>query len=604
MNPIDGRPACPYYLRGYCAFGNRCRRWHPQQPPATREHHTIPAFPNAMNEYAANAEEEVDLYLGRSDCNLPLVSPNCVARDEANTDSTMEAENLREEDRLSEEPPEIEEEGEVAVLADDMKGTPEPLAEQLSVCERAPEEDRVDLSNRDGEIAPELNEDSVAADSCNDAAVDTLSDPTVEVGDVAEGSTNETRATQATKKSRLLMRREARKTRKALRKKTLKQILGEEDGGADAISDEVIAKNDDSSPEATAEEETPTAAVKVAVDETRDVIDVDTGRLQESFDEVRVMTKRERKREERRQATVMKKRERQERKRREESERRCKRRLQAEEGKNLLEEGKHLEAALAFSKAMNGPDSTPEEEADLYLGRSECHLAMDKVSCALRDSRKAVGLWDDDRSLRWLLKLETLCGMTAEARLTCGRLSPSTNTAAYLESIGKIETAIAEFEQLSADGLWKGADKEIRTAAEFAPHSVTVLLGRAEVCMHLHIFDEGRELIREAKRISGNEDDCGFLYVRGLDMYYTEEFWRDADKEPAVLRAFAKTRNWKKRAMTMYHKAAAIKSRFLTVQILLNEGAKKERAKMNRNNIWIKTNHCQLPATQIAIHAF
>ena len=312
MNPIDGRPACPYYLRGYCAFGNRCRRWHPQQPPATREHHTIPAFPNAMNEYAANAEEEVDLYLGRSDCNLPLVSPNCVARDEANTDSTMEAENLREEDRLSEEPPEIEEEGEVAVLADDMKGTPEPLAEQLSVCERAPEEDRVDLSNRDGEIAPELNEDSVAADSCNDAAVDTLSDPTVEVGDVAEGSTNETRATQATKKSRLLMRREARKTRKALRKKTLKQILGEEDGGADAILDEVIAKNDDSSPEAPAEEETPTAAVKVAVDETRDVIDVDTERLQESFDEVRVMTKRERKREERRQATVMKKRERQE----------------------------------------------------------------------------------------------------------------------------------------------------------------------------------------------------------------------------------------------------------------------------------------------------
>merc|ERR1719151_417992 len=78
--------------------------------------------------------------------------------------------------------------------------------------------------------------------------------------------------------------------------------------------------------------------------------------------------------------------------------------------------------------------------------------------------------------------------------------------------------------------------------------------------MHLHIFDEGRELIREAKRISGNEDDCGFLYVRGLDLYYTEEFWRDADKEPAVLRAFAKTRNWKERAMAMYHKAAAIQS--------------------------------------------
>ena len=30
-NPIDRRPACSFYLRGNCAFGNRCRKWHPEQ---------------------------------------------------------------------------------------------------------------------------------------------------------------------------------------------------------------------------------------------------------------------------------------------------------------------------------------------------------------------------------------------------------------------------------------------------------------------------------------------------------------------------------------------------------------------------------------------
>ena len=30
-NPIDERPTCSFYLRGNCAFGNRCRKWHPEQ---------------------------------------------------------------------------------------------------------------------------------------------------------------------------------------------------------------------------------------------------------------------------------------------------------------------------------------------------------------------------------------------------------------------------------------------------------------------------------------------------------------------------------------------------------------------------------------------
>ena len=354
------------------------------------------------------------------------------------------------------------------------------------------------------------------------------------------------------------------------------------------ISEELSAEVDDSLQNTAAEEalaeaaeEALTEAAEDAAAESREVVEVMV--CQESFDEVRVMTKRERKREERRLANALKKRERQERNRREESEQRSKQRANVEEGKNLLEEGKHLEAAIAFSKAMTGPNMTPEEKADLYLGRSECHLALEKVSFALRDSRTAVGLWNDDRARRSLLRLEILCGMTTEARETCGRVTMSTNTTGYLDAIARIETAFSQFEQQSADGLWKGADKEIRAAAELAPHSVAVLLGRAEVCMHLHHFEEGREFIREAKRNSGNEDDCGFLYVRGLDLYYTEEFWRDADKEPAVLRAFAKTRNWKERAMAMYHKAAAIKSRFISVQKFLNDGAKKERAREGRN---------------------
>ena len=30
-NPIDGRLACSYFLLGNCAFGNKCRKWHPEQ---------------------------------------------------------------------------------------------------------------------------------------------------------------------------------------------------------------------------------------------------------------------------------------------------------------------------------------------------------------------------------------------------------------------------------------------------------------------------------------------------------------------------------------------------------------------------------------------
>ena len=561
-NPIDGRPACSFYLRGYCAFGNRCRRWHPEQAPAARQH-----------------------------TNIRQESQNCGVSEEPFATATIEgeAENLREEVGVSEETQDRDEEAEAVATED----TVEPFLEQHSSCEMDPgaDGDGGDLSNCDGETVRKLDERTAAAETgCNVvAAIDAESDVTaVEERDfdvvAVASSRNEVRVTQTSKKSRLSLRREARKTRKALRKRTLKQILGEQDGcEEDTISEELNAKVDDSlqNQNAAAEEEAPTEAAEDAV-ESRDVVEVEVV-CQESFDEVRVMTKRERKREERRLTTALKKRERQERKRREESEKRSKQRVNAEEGKNLLEEGKHLEAAIAFSKAMTVPNMAPEEEADLYLCRSECHLALGKVSCALRDSRKAVDIWDDDIPLRWLLRLEILCGMTTEARETCSRVSMSTNTTGYLETIGRIGTAISEFEQQSSDGLWKGADKEIRAAAELAPHSVAVLLGRAEVCMHLHIFDEGRELIREAKRISGNEDDCGFLYVRGLDLYYTEEFWRDADKEPAVLRAFAKTRHWKERAMAMYHKAAAIKSRFISVQKFLNDGAKKERAREGRN---------------------
>ena len=552
-NPIDGRPTCFFYLRGYCAFGNRCRKWHPERAPA-RQHISI-------------RQED---------------SPNCEVSEGPSAAVTIEAENLREVVGVSdsEETQERYEEEEAA--PDDAV---ELLLGRPSPCEMDPGAERGNFSSCDRESLLEPDEDTAAAKSCGVAAMDAESDTAtkerVSESDEAASSRNEARATQTTKKSRLWLRREARKSRKALRKKSLKQILGEQDGGVEDISEELNA-DVDGSPQNTAAEEALTEALTEMAEDV--VVDEDEVEVcQESFDEVRVMTKRERKREERRLATALKKRERQERQRREESEERSKQRVKAEEGKNLLEEGKHLEAALAFSKAMNGPNVTPEGKAHLYLDRSECHLALEKVSCALRDARTAVGLWSDDRSLRWLLRMEILCGMTTEARETCSRVSVSTNTSGYLEAIGRIESAISEFEQQSSDGLWKGADKEIRAAAELAPHSVAVLLGRAEVCMHLHHFDEGRDFIREAKRISGNEDDCGFLYVRGLDMYYTEEFWRDANKEPAVLRAFAKTRYWKERAMAMYHKAAAIKSRFISVQKLLNDGAKKGRARESRN---------------------
>ena len=528
-HPVDGRPACAFFLRGYCAFGWKCRKWHPELVKGRTK----------GNEGEERESEE------SGDLEEPIAATEA---------ATVETGNLREAvSALEDEQVREEEEEETTAM-----GTEELL---------------------DPSICGELDNGGCFQERVEETASVYSDVPNVDKGDItvteesipdAECGSHDARAGQMTKKSRLLLRREARKTRKALRKRTLKQILGEHNGSVEEVSEELNSKvvSEASVSTSATEEESKNDA------ESHDDVEHISG-AEDSFEEVRVLTKRERKREERRLASALKKRERQEKKMRAElALQQSSQRLEVDAaGKELLKAGKHIEAAIAFTKALSGPNVSAEKEADLYLGRSECYLALEKVSCALRDSKRAVDARADERSLRSLLTLQIMCGMTAEARETSSKVQGTVSEC--LEAIARIETATAEFEDLVSNGLWKGADKEIRAAAELAPHSATVLLGRAEVCMHLHQFDEGREFVRAAKRIAGNDDDCGFLYVRGLDLYYTEEFWRDADKEPEVLKAFAKTRNWKARAMATYHKAAAIKSRFISLQKLLNDGAKK-----------------------------
>jgi tetratricopeptide (TPR) repeat protein len=530
------------FCRGYCAFGNKCRKWHPDRKKKTADREVVREDADVTAAVLLDREEHFQ------ERELVFQEEEEVYWEEEQVVQEQEHVVQEQEHVVQEQEEEFRSQEEIVEVVEVEQGdVHESPDESVSVTSPGV---TVVQDHGDGD-----DEDDEEADDFESL----LGTPTAAL-------------TSSTKKSRLEQRREARKARKASRKKNIRQTFTEETPG-----EEVGAEAECNSPEVGTE-----VSPEVGTEVAPVMMETDTKEAvaaEECLDgaEIRVLTKKEKKKEERMIANALKKKEKQERKIKVETDQRSletdqrsslRSSLKGDAGE-LVAAGKHLEAAIAFTKAMGTvTTSKVDDEAELYAGRSECYMALDRIPNALTDARRAVGMRPNENDwLKKLLNLEVVSGNTKEALEILDRISSfdASTTRDLVRKIRKIEDSLERTEEFVCVEQWDRAVEALMPAEEASPHSHRMLLLKAEISAQLGRYTETAELVRAAQRNRASVDDPRLLYVRALELYHTDAFWRSEQKEPDVLKLLAKTRNWKERSKNTYQKAMAIKTRFKSV---------------------------------------
>ncbi len=408
------------------------------------------------------------------------------------------------------------------------------------------------------------------------------------------------------KKSRMEMKREARKAKKASRKKEKLALVSstksvpsiDEHSAEDAqeVAEEgaeakVIEEEEDPAPCNAALEERSETELTFGAKEIVAAADKDEDDTCEDESSFRKLTKKEKRREERRLQNIRKKMERQ--KMNKVENRDGRKNKKKKEAFQLLEEGKCLESALALSRLMT--DSSASESArndpELYAGRRDCHMSLGRARQALEDARKAVELreenWrrDEDGEFKdrtELLRIQILVGDTDGASKTLTSI-PQDRQSEVEEVRRRLQSAVDGFAsvlQTLDQGDWVESLERVSKLEKVCPFSSGLALLKAEAQTHLHIYPKVKEALE--RHHLERKNDLQYCYVRNLLEYYTTFWWQEERKEPKVLEKFRScvcittatnpNDHLGKRALEMQKKSAVIRSNYKRVLRALKSG--------------------------------
>ena len=379
------------------------------------------------------------------------------------------------------------------------------------VVEKASKKVQEPKSEQDDVAAARLQQDEKIVEVVADVAV-----ARVEQAEEEEEIAVPPVTTAKTKKSRLEMKREARRSKKAARKVEKKALMNarrkREEAGREEQADLLV--------QPPAEEEmVPDSSSILGSGEPTSP---------------RRMTKKEKKREERRLQNVQRKAERQRLKQLGQREERQKKRREAEE---MAGKGDFLAGAVAITKLIQSSQETEEEEeAELFSVRRDCYLGLGKARQALEDARRAVNIrkkrgGDTDQDLLKLLRIQILVGSVAEASETLSAL-PNDDLSQERSDLQSAKDSLGAVEEALASDNWHGALEAALKAERFCPHSPALSLARAEVQAHLGMYKEAKMAVARRRVEKDEKEDARIVFVDNIIDYYSTPWWQEEKREP------------------------------------------------------------------------
>lgn len=342
----------------------------------------------------------------------------------------------------------------------------------------------------------------------------TARDNTVTPSLSEEGEADRGNGGNYTKKSRLEMKREARKSKKAARKRdkmAASSIPPEPDQSETVKLPPKIAEVPESKPEP---EVIRSEEPAVQRSESRESLG--------SVIEVRQLTKRQKKQEERRIQNAMKKMQKKEKQKVQYTEDYMRQKALTKE---LLSERKPLECAVALTKLMKINPKDPE----LYERRRDCYLALDKIYQAQTDAQKAVELSDSTEACYRLLEICFRTGHALKAAEIRSRLPEDVLTPDDGKKCDVMVEAMADTNSFLDESKWTEAITALSQCEIICPQGQYYLILRCECLLHCRKYAEAKSII---VRLRPHEDiQVDLRYLQSLYEYYTESSsWSNEDK--------------------------------------------------------------------------
>ena len=413
------------------------------------------------------------------------------------------------------------------------------------------------------------------------------------------------------KRSKLEAKREARKTRKQARKKEMlarmksttppepETVEEEKEKNTECIASPTVSnemnENNNELEEGIVTEFINSPKETSVTDDTVTASEnLESTKEAESVDTGRKMTKREKKREERRMLNALKKKEKLKKKEASASEELNQRKDQL---RLLFEQEKHLECAIETAKLLNQYPN----DAELFAIRRDCYFAMGKIKHALRDAEEAASITKDQDCLLMLLRLQLTSGAVNKAQNTLDILGPLCPEAEK-NRLNEINQGMTSVNRALEAEDWNRAMEKVIYLENYCSDSDWLHLRKCEARLNLHIFPEAKSMLDKLK--VDFVDDPYYAYLQSLHEYYVDRWWIKED--PDVLRSFANVMDLSARFAKIYDRARAMKSNFYTAQLWIKND-QKERAKqlilgcygmIDQNNpAFLADLHCLLGTT-------
>ncbi|TRY64145.1 hypothetical protein TCAL_07161 [Tigriopus californicus] len=324
-----------------------------------------------------------------------------------------------------------------------------------------------------------------------------------------------------TKKTRLEMRREARKTKKVARKRyKMANVSTSVTRHVNEVETESKTPPTTSTKDQVAVSKTEAEVVNSQPDPV-----IERSESRESLAsviEVRQLTKRQKKQEERRIQNAMRKKQKKEKQKVQYTEDYMRQKTQTKE---LLSERKPLECAVALTKLMKVNPKDPE----LYERRRDCYLALDKIYQALADAQTAVELSDSTDACYRLLEICFRTGHALKASEIRLRLSDDLLSPEDAKKCDVMVEAFNETNSLLDASKWTEAITALSQCEIICPEGHYYLILRCECLLHCRKYAEAKNVLL---RLRPHEDlQVDLRYLQSLYDYYTDaSSWSNEDK--------------------------------------------------------------------------
>lgn len=366
---------------------------------------------------------------------------------------------------------------------------------------------------------------------------------------------------EETKKSKLEMKREARRSKKEVRKreKLSRMKKKEESGNQEQEKEEGQMEEQEKQQNVCQIVETKESVDEVkSKEDEKDVGDrKERGEKKDGGD--RKVTKKEKRKEERRLYNLMKKKEKQENKIKEQREMIDKEKVEV---KALIADNKYLEGALRITKIMVEDKTDP----DLFSLRRDCYLGLGKVKNALDDGNKAVKLRGGIEDKIKVLHLHIMMGNVEMAEKIINEELKDNDFSSEVERINEIKCDFDQCEDALKEEDWPKVLESATPLDKICPHSERLMLMKAEAQLHLHNYPEAKTYLTKCRFALQN--DIRFIYVNALEKYYTTPWWKNT---PAVLKQLEGCKSLNERAAKTFSIASKMYNHYENICLLLKK---------------------------------